>query len=189
MNIKKTVLVIAVLAAAVAFFALDLGRFLSLDYLKQSQAQFATLVQSQPLLVAGSYFSIYVAATALSLPGAAIITLAGGAIFGLGWGLLIVSFASSIGATLAFLVARFLLRDSIEARFGNRLAEINRGVEKRRRVLPVHAAADSAGAVFRDQPRDGPDPDAGMDVLLGQPAGHAGGHRRLRERGHAARAH
>ncbi|MBP6406071.1 MAG: FAD-dependent oxidoreductase [Ramlibacter sp.] len=130
MNIKKTVLVIAVLAAAVAFFALDLGRFLSLDYLKQSQAQFATLVQSQPLLVAGSYFSIYVAATALSLPGAAIITLAGGAIFGLGWGLLIVSFASSIGATLAFLVARFLLRDSIEARFGNRLAEINRGVEK-----------------------------------------------------------
>ena len=130
MNIKKTVLVIAVLAAAVAFFALDLGRFLSLDYLKQSQAQFATLVQSQPLLVAGSYFSIYVAATALSLPGAAIMTLAGGAIFGLGWGLLIVSFASSIGATLAFLVARFLLRDSIEARFGNRLAEINRGVEK-----------------------------------------------------------
>ena len=86
MNLKKMILVGVVAAAAVAFFALDLGRFLSLDYLKQSQAQFATLVQSQPLLVAGSYFSIYVAATALSLPGAAIITLAGGAIFGLGWG-------------------------------------------------------------------------------------------------------
>lgn len=130
MNTRKIVLVALLAASAAAFFALDLGRFLSLDYLKQSQAQFAVLVQTQPLLVAGSYFAIYVAATALSLPGAAILTLAGGAIFGLGWGLLIVSFASSVGATLAFLVARFVLRDSIEARFGDRLAEINRGVQK-----------------------------------------------------------
>ncbi len=130
MNLKKMILVGVVAAAAAAFFALDLGRFLSLDYLKQSQAQFATLVQSQPLLVAGTFFAVYVTATALSLPGATILTLAGGAIFGLGWGLLIVSFASTTGATLAFLVARFVLRDSIEARFGNRLAEINRGVEK-----------------------------------------------------------
>lgn len=130
MNFRKIVLMGVVVAAVAAFFALDLGRFLSLDYLKQSQSQFAALVQSRPLLVAGTYFAIYVAATALSLPGATIITLAGGAIFGLGWGLLIVSFASTIGATLAFLVARFVLRDSIEARFGNRLAEINRGVQK-----------------------------------------------------------
>lgn len=130
MNTRKIVLVALLAASAAAFFALDLGRFLSLDYLKQSQAQFAVLVQTQPLLVAGSYFAIYVAATALSLPGAAILTLAGGAIFGLGWGLLIVSFASSVGAMLAFLVARFVLRDSIEARFGDRLAEINRGVQK-----------------------------------------------------------
>ncbi len=130
MNTKKIVLVVLVVAAVAAFFALDLGRFLSLDYLKQSQSQFAALVQTRPLLVAGTYFLIYVAATALSLPGATILTLAGGAIFGLGWGLLVVSFASSAGATLAFLVARFVLRDSIEARFGNRLAEINRGVQK-----------------------------------------------------------
>jgi pyruvate/2-oxoglutarate dehydrogenase complex dihydrolipoamide dehydrogenase (E3) component/uncharacterized membrane protein YdjX (TVP38/TMEM64 family) len=129
-NIKKLAVLAAVALAVAAFMALGLGRYLSLDYLKQSQAQFAALVQTQPLLVAGTYFAIYVAAAALSLPGAAILTLAGGAIFGLGWGLLIVSFASCVGATLAFLVARFVLRDSIEARFGNRLAEINRGVQK-----------------------------------------------------------
>jgi uncharacterized membrane protein YdjX (TVP38/TMEM64 family) len=111
-------------------FPFDLGRFLSLDYLKQSQAAFADLYASHPWQVAGAYFAIYVAATALSLPGAAIITLAGGAIFGLLWGTVIVSFASTIGATLAFLVSRFILRSTVEARFGKRLAEINRGVEK-----------------------------------------------------------
>jgi uncharacterized membrane protein YdjX (TVP38/TMEM64 family) len=71
-----------------------------------------------------------VAVTALSLPGATIVTLAGGAMFGLGWGLLLVSFASSIGATLAFLTARFLLRDSVQSRFGQRLADMDRGIQK-----------------------------------------------------------
>ncbi len=130
MNTKKLVVLLLVAAAVIAFIALDLGRYLSLDYLKQSQAAFAGLYQRQPLVVGAGYFLVYVAVAALSLPGAAILTLAGGAIFGLGWGLVIVSFASSVGATLAFLVARFVLRDSIEARFGNRLAEINRGIEK-----------------------------------------------------------
>ena len=130
MNTKKTVVLLAVVAAVIAFIALDLGRYLSLDYLKQSQAAFAGLYQRQPLAVVGAYFLVYVVAAALSLPGATILTLAGGAIFGLGWGLLIVSFASSAGATVAFMVARFVLRDSIEARFGDRLAEINRGIEK-----------------------------------------------------------
>ena len=130
MNPRKVLLLIALALAIGAFFVFDLGRFLSLDYLKQSQARFAELYANQPLQVAGAYFLIYVAATALSLPGAAIITLAGGAIFGLWWGTLIVSFASSIGATLAFLVSRFVLGSTVEAKFGKRLAEINRGVEK-----------------------------------------------------------
>ena len=130
MNLKKWALALAFIALLIAFFAFDLGRFLSLDYLKQSQANFAETYVRQPLLVSGIYFVIYVAATALSFPGATILTLAGGAIFGLGWGLLIVSFASSIGATLAFLAARFVLRDSIQNRFSQRLDEINKGIEK-----------------------------------------------------------
>ena len=130
MSTRKILLLIAVVVGIGAFFAFDLGRFLSLDYLKQSQAAFADLYAQHPWQVAGAYFAIYVATTALSLPGAAIITLAGGAIFGLLWGTVIVSFASTLGATLAFLVSRFILRSTVENRFGQRLAEINRGVEK-----------------------------------------------------------
>ena len=130
MNPKKAVLGVFLVVLVIAFFALDLKRFLSLDYLKQSQAALAALFEQRPLAVVASYFAIYVAATALSIPGATIITLAGGALFGFWWGTLIVSFASCVGATLAFLAARFVLRDSIQARFGQRMGEINRGVEK-----------------------------------------------------------
>jgi pyruvate/2-oxoglutarate dehydrogenase complex dihydrolipoamide dehydrogenase (E3) component/uncharacterized membrane protein YdjX (TVP38/TMEM64 family) len=130
LNTRK-LLVLAFVAVMVGlFFVLDLGRFLSLSYLQQSQKAFAEVYTRQPLTVAAAFFAVYVVATALSFPGAVILTLAGGAIFGLGWGLLLVSFASSLGATLAFLTARFVLRDSIETRFGQRLAEINRGIEK-----------------------------------------------------------
>jgi pyruvate/2-oxoglutarate dehydrogenase complex dihydrolipoamide dehydrogenase (E3) component/uncharacterized membrane protein YdjX (TVP38/TMEM64 family) len=129
-NFRKLLLLVAVLMAIVAFFTFDLNRYFSLDFLQQSQARFAELRAQQPLALALGYFAVYVAVTALSLPGATIVTLAGGAIFGLGWGLLIVSFASSIGATLAFLTARFLLRDSVQARFGQRLAEVDKGIEK-----------------------------------------------------------
>ncbi len=127
---RKIFLLVVLVAGIGAFFAFDLGRFLSLDYLKLSQAAFADLYAQHPWQVAAAYFAIYVTATALSLPGAAIITLAGGAIFGLLWGTVIVSFASTIGATLAFLVSRFILRSTVESRLGQRLAEINRGVEK-----------------------------------------------------------
>ena len=129
-NLRRILLLVVVVLGIVAFFAFDLDRFLSLEQLKQSQATFADLHASSPLQVALAYFAVYVAATALSVPGATIITLAGGAIFGLFWGTVLVSFASSIGATLAFLVSRFVLRDGIQARFGERLKEINRGIEK-----------------------------------------------------------
>ena len=129
-NIRKILLLLVVLLGIVAFFAFGLDRYFSLAFLKESQASLAALREQQPLQLALGYFLVYIAVTALSLPGATIVTLAGGAIFGLGWGLLIVSFASSIGATLAFLTARFLLRDSVQARFGQRLADMDKGIQK-----------------------------------------------------------
>ena len=130
MKSSKILTLAAIAGVVIAFFALDLGRFLSLDYLRQSQSNFAQLYAESPWAVRGIYFAIYVAVTSVSLPGAAILTLAGGGIFGLGWGLVLVSFASSIGATISFLAARFVLRDTVQAKFGNRLAEINKGVER-----------------------------------------------------------
>jgi len=127
---NKKVLLAIVVALVAAFFIFDLGRFLSLDYLKSQQAALANLYDNKPLLVIASFFAIYVAATALSLPGAVILTLAAGAIFGLFTGTLIVSFASSIGATLAFLVSRFLLRDTIESKFGDKLQTFNDNIDK-----------------------------------------------------------
>ena len=130
MAIRK-ILLLAVVASAIAlFFAFDLGRYLSLEWFKSRQESLAAWQASRPLAAVAIYFALYVAVTALSLPGAALMTLAGGAIFGLWWGTLIVSFASSIGATLAFLVARFLLRDWVSSRFGQRLAAIDAGVRR-----------------------------------------------------------
>ena len=107
-----------------------LGALLTLDTLKASRDALQGQVQAQPLATAAIFFAIYVAAAALSIPGAVILTLAAGALFGLGWGLLLVSLASSLGALLAFLAARYLLRDTIQARFGKALAPINEGVQK-----------------------------------------------------------
>jgi pyruvate/2-oxoglutarate dehydrogenase complex dihydrolipoamide dehydrogenase (E3) component/uncharacterized membrane protein YdjX (TVP38/TMEM64 family) len=130
LNRKKLLLLAALILLVIGFFALDLGRFFSLDYVKAARGDFAALYQSQPALVLGVFFAIYVAVTALSLPGAAIMTLLGGAIFGLWVGTLVVSFASSLGATLAMLVSRYVLRDSVKAKFGARLADIDRGIER-----------------------------------------------------------
>lgn len=130
MTSRKIWLLLALALGIGTFYFFDLGRFLDLGYLKQSQRAFGELYDRHPWQVAGAYFLIYVAATALSIPGATIITLAGGAIFGLWWGTVIVSFASSVGATLAFLASRHVLRQSVERRFTQRLAEINQGVAR-----------------------------------------------------------
>lgn len=127
---KRLTLLLLIVALVAAFFALDLDRWLTLDALKAGQASFAAWYDASPLLVAGGYLLLYVAVTALSLPGAAVMTLAGGALFGLWTGTLLVSFASSIGATLAFLVSRFLLRDWVQRRYGQRLAAVNAGMAK-----------------------------------------------------------
>ncbi len=130
MNKSKLFLFVVIAALIAAFFIFDLGKYFSLDYFKEQQGVIEGYYRANPLQTGLIFFAIYVVVTALSLPGAAIMTLVAGAIFGLLWGVVIVSFASSIGATLAFLVARFLLRDSIQAKFGDKLKAFNAGVEK-----------------------------------------------------------
>ncbi|WP_116473027.1 FAD-dependent oxidoreductase [Zobellella maritima] len=127
----RRLLLILVLAALVAaFFLFDLDKQLTLEALKQHQADIADFKADNPWLMAGAFFVFYVLVTALSLPGAAIMTLAAGALFGLWQGFVLVSFASTIGATLAFLVARFLLHDAVQRRFGDKLKAINAGVAR-----------------------------------------------------------
>jgi pyruvate/2-oxoglutarate dehydrogenase complex dihydrolipoamide dehydrogenase (E3) component/uncharacterized membrane protein YdjX (TVP38/TMEM64 family) len=125
----RVVIGLLVLAATV-FFALDLGQYLNLHYLQQRQQDFATLYAEHPWEVRATYFAMYLLVAALSLPGAALLTLAGGATFGFIWGLLLVAFASSMGATISFWVARWLLRDAVQTRFAAPLKEINAGVER-----------------------------------------------------------
>jgi pyruvate/2-oxoglutarate dehydrogenase complex dihydrolipoamide dehydrogenase (E3) component/uncharacterized membrane protein YdjX (TVP38/TMEM64 family) len=127
----KKLLVLAVLLTAVAaYIGLDLGRYLDLGYLKQSQQSFQAYYVQQPLTAMALYFGIYVLVTALSLPGATVVTLAGGALFGLVSGTLIVSFASAIGATLSFLASRYLLRDWVMSHFRRQLDTIDNGIER-----------------------------------------------------------
>jgi pyruvate/2-oxoglutarate dehydrogenase complex dihydrolipoamide dehydrogenase (E3) component/uncharacterized membrane protein YdjX (TVP38/TMEM64 family) len=129
-NRKKWLLLAVVAVLAAAFFLLPVERYLSLEFLKAQQATLAEHFEARPWQTAAVFFLIYVAVTGLSLPGAAIMTLAGGAVFGLVAGTVIVSFASTLGATLAFLVSRFVLRDAVQARFADKLRAINAGIEK-----------------------------------------------------------
>jgi pyruvate/2-oxoglutarate dehydrogenase complex dihydrolipoamide dehydrogenase (E3) component/uncharacterized membrane protein YdjX (TVP38/TMEM64 family) len=128
---RRLAVAAALLILIGAFFALGGQRYLSFDYLKSQQAAIEAHFHARPLLTAAVFFGIYVAVTALSLPGAAtVMTLAGGAVFGLGWGTLIVSFASSLGATLAFLLSRFVLREWVQRHFAEPLRVIDAGVER-----------------------------------------------------------
>ena len=129
-TMKRIVLVLVLFGMLTLFWAYDLERYLSLEYIKGSQARVAMLYAARPWLVIGAYFVIYVAVTALSLPGAVVMTLAGGALFGLWVGLLTISFASSIGATLACFLSRFVLRDWVQTKFGDKLTAINEGMKR-----------------------------------------------------------
>lgn len=127
---RKFVLVLAVILAVLSYRMLDLGQYLSLESLKTNQATITQFYSANPLLTIALFFVVYIITTALSLPGATILTLAGGAIFGFLTGTILVSFASTIGATLAFLTSRFLLRDFVQTKFSERIRIINEGVEK-----------------------------------------------------------
>ncbi|MGL4807985.1 MAG: VTT domain-containing protein, partial [Giesbergeria sp.] len=127
---KRIALLLALAALVAAFFALGGPKWLTLEGLKSGLDQFAAWKSNSPLALGLAFGAVYVLVTALSLPGAAILTLAAGAIFGLFWGTVIASFASTLGATLAFWSARYLLRDWVQSRFGDRLKPINEGVAR-----------------------------------------------------------
>jgi dihydrolipoamide dehydrogenase len=127
---KKILIVGCIVIFLVLFFVFDLHQILTLAQLKARQEAFYQYYLNHRLLTLGGYFVLYVLVTALSLPGAAVMTLAGGALFGFWPALIVVSFASTIGATLAFLVSRFLLRDWVQDKFGGRLKAINDGINK-----------------------------------------------------------
>ena len=128
---KGRIMVLAIVAVLViAFVWLDLGRYLDLGYLKARQSELDAFHRENPLTVLVAYFAAYVAITGLSLPGAAVMTLAGGAVFGLLWGTVLVSFASTLGATVAFVASRYILREAIQRRYADRLKAINAGIER-----------------------------------------------------------
>jgi hypothetical protein len=169
---KLAVLVI-VLAGVGAFFAFDLRQYFSIEYFQSQRAAIDAYYAANPAQTAAVFFAIYVVVTGLSLPGAAIMTLVAGALFGLLWGVVVVSFASTIGATLAFLASRYLLRDWVQGRFGDKLKTINDGVEKEGAFYLFALRLVPAFPLLPHQPRDGPHEDAHADLLLGEPARHA----------------
>jgi pyruvate/2-oxoglutarate dehydrogenase complex dihydrolipoamide dehydrogenase (E3) component/uncharacterized membrane protein YdjX (TVP38/TMEM64 family) len=127
---KRAALLLLIALLAAAFFAFDLHQYITLENLQSRREEFISLKNETPWLVTGIAFAAYVLVTALSLPGALVMTLAMGALFGLLWGTLLVSFASSIGATLAFLASRFVFRDAVLQRFGDKLKAINDGIAR-----------------------------------------------------------
>ncbi len=127
---KKAVLALVLIGAIAAYFIFDLGQYLSLENFKASQADIVAAKDANPALYIAGFFLLYVAVTGLSIPGAAIMSLVAGALFGVVLGTLIVSFASTMGATLAFLSARYLLRDWVQGKFGERLRAVDDGLEK-----------------------------------------------------------
>ena len=128
--VKKVIIVLLIIIFIALFKIFDIGQYLTLSYIKGSQQRFVELYSEHQVLVIGAYMFIYILVTSLSLPGAAVMTLAGGALFGLVTGTLVVSFASTIGATIACFVSRFLLRDWVQGKFGDKIAKVNNGVDK-----------------------------------------------------------
>ena len=129
MKSGKIILIIILAVLIAAFFLFDFGQYFNLEFIKAKQAEIDAFYEANPITTALSFFSIYVFLTGLSLPAAGIMTLIGGAIFGLVWGTVLVSFASSLGATLAFLVSRYLFRDAIQHKFAQQLKPINEGID------------------------------------------------------------
>ncbi|HUL56731.1 MAG TPA: FAD-dependent oxidoreductase [Usitatibacter sp.] len=130
MSKGKLLVAVLIVALVAAFFAFDLKRYVSMEYFESQRAAIQAYFQAEPVKAGAVYFLVYVLVTGLSLPGAAILTLVGGAIFGLVWGVIIVSFASTLGASLAFLASRYVLRDWVQEKFGDKLKAIDAGIER-----------------------------------------------------------
>ena len=130
-QMNKKYILVAVMAALIGlFFALGLNQYFNFEFLKEQQQNFNAVYLKNPWTVMGAFFFIYVFFTSLSLPAAGILTLASGALFGFKKGIILVSFASAIGATIAFLIIRYLFHDEFQRRFGDKLGVVNRGIER-----------------------------------------------------------
>ncbi|NDV28841.1 TVP38/TMEM64 family protein [Desulfovibrio sp. JC010] len=127
---NKILIIMFLVLVAALFFVFDLDRFLTLEYLKNSRQEFQVFYDQNPFLTVFSFFLIYVIVVGVNLPGATVLGLAGGALFGFTVGVLIISFASTIGATLACFFSRYLFRDYVQQKFGDRLEKVNRGIEE-----------------------------------------------------------
>jgi len=127
---KKIVILVVIISLIVAFKVFNLGQYLTLSFLKESLDKFNDLYEKHQVLVIAGYFIIYVLTTSLSLPGASPLGIVGGALFGFWVATLVVSFASTIGATLACFISRFLLRDWVQSKFSDKIAKVNEGIEK-----------------------------------------------------------
>lgn len=128
---NKKYILVAVMATLIGlFFALGLHQYFNFEFLKEQQANFNAIYEKNPWTIMGAFFFTYVFFTSLSLPAAGILTLASGALFGFTRGIILVSFASAIGASIAFLIIRYLFRDAFQERFGDKLAVVNRGIEQ-----------------------------------------------------------
>ncbi len=130
MKAGKVLLLVFIIVLIVTFFMFDFHQYLTLDALKSKQEVIESYQSNHYAETVVIYGLLYILVTGLSLPGAIILTLAGGAIFGVLWGAVIVSFASTMGATLAFLAARFLFRDAVKSRFSSRIQAIDEGIER-----------------------------------------------------------
>src|SRR5436190_207285 len=126
----RVLVLVVVLAVVAAFFLSGAHRYLSFEALKAEQGRIDGWYRAHPVATVGGFFLLYVAVTGLSIPGATVLTLIAGALFGLLWGTVLVSFAASLGATVAFLVSRYVLRDSVRRRFARELERVDRGIER-----------------------------------------------------------
>ena len=130
MHINRILVILLVVLAFGVFWGTELGDYLSLAYLKEMHSNIADYAENHVALSTLFYMTIYIVIAALSLPGATVMTLAGGAVFGATWGVAMVSFASAVGATLAMLIARVVLRESVESRFSKQITLVNQGLQK-----------------------------------------------------------
>lgn len=180
--IPKILLVGLVLLLIFLFRYYGISDYLTLDYIKQNQSRFAEYYQHNQFQTLGLFFILYVITTAVSLPGATVLTLAAGALFGLVTGVILVSFASTIGATLAFLSSRFLFRGYVESKFKKYIDPINKGIEKRRGLLSFYIAFDSPLSLLCHQSGHGNYKNRYIEIFLCESVGDVGRHNRLCKR-------
>ena len=176
----KKVTILSCLVLATALLWIQFGELLSLDYLANQEATLRDYQRSQPVFVLGIAYTIYVLVTGLSLPGAAVLTLAYGWYFGTVRGLVLVSFASTTGATLAFLLSRYFFREAVRSRFGDRLESLNQALERDGPFYLFTLRLITRRAILCDKRNDGVNSTAHVYVLVGESVGHVGRHFCLR---------